>query len=245
MRLILFASSLWIALALGQLPPEIERCEAGGSICIAKTVTSILRLYPKGLPSIGLDALDSIGFDNVIVSRMEPDGPATLDLRFYNLTVRGFADSTVAEAKGFDGELPRVLEISGWIPLLQLDGYYEMHGSLLTMPIQGRGQAQVEIKECRFRCKVRAVEQFRGDGKRYADIAKVKCLLEVQGMHLNFENLFNNPELSDAMNGVANTKWLDIWHTLRKGITSAVDQLVESLLKRVANKLPYDNFYRD
>lgn len=64
-------------------------------------------------------------------------------------------------------------------------------------------------------------------------------------MHLNFENLFNNPEMSDAMNVVANTKWLEIWHNLRRGITSAVDQLVESILKRVANKLPYDDFYRD
>jgi len=64
-------------------------------------------------------------------------------------------------------------------------------------------------------------------------------------MHLNFENLFNNPEMSDAMNVVANTKWLEIWHNLRRSITSAVDQLVESILKRVANKLPYDDFYRD
>jgi len=64
-------------------------------------------------------------------------------------------------------------------------------------------------------------------------------------MHLNFENLFNNPEMSDAMNVVANTKWLEIWHNLRRGITSAVDQLVESILQRVANKLPYDDFYRE
>jgi len=64
-------------------------------------------------------------------------------------------------------------------------------------------------------------------------------------VHLNFENLFNNPELSDAMNEVANAKWLDIWHTLRKGITSAVDELVQSVLKRVADKLPYDDIYRD
>ncbi|XP_017074577.2 uncharacterized protein LOC108110165 [Drosophila eugracilis] len=245
MRLTLFFCYLWVALVTGQLPPDIEKCEAGDSTCIAETVTRILRLHPKGLASIGLDALDSIGFENVIVSRIEPDGSATLDLRFHNLTVRGFADSTVAEAKGFEAELPRVLEIGGWIPLLKLEGFYEMHGSLLSMPIQGKGQAQVEIKECRFRCKVRAMEQFREDGKRYVEIAKVKCLLDVQGMHLNFKNLFNNPELSDAMNDVANAKWLDIWHTLRKGITSAVDQLVESILKRVADKLSYDDFYRN
>jgi len=47
------------------------------------------------------------------------------------------------------------------------------------------------------------------------------------------------------MNEVANAKWLDIWHTLRKGITSAVDELVQSVLKRVADKLPYDDIYRD
>lgn len=64
-------------------------------------------------------------------------------------------------------------------------------------------------------------------------------------MHLNFENLFNNPEMSDAMNVVANTKWLENWHNLRRSITSAVDQLVESILQRVANKLPYDDFCRE
>ncbi|EDW51625.1 GM15110 [Drosophila sechellia] len=224
MRLIVFVCCLWMARSLGQLPPEIEKCKAGDSICIAETVTRILRLYPKGLPSIGLVALDSIGFEDVVVR---------------------FADSTVVEAKGFEADLPRVLELSGWIPLLKLNGYYEMRGSLLTMPIHGKGQAQVEIRECRVRCKVRVLEDLRDDGKLYAGISKVKCLLDVQGMHLNFENLFNNPEMSDAMNAVANTKWLEIWHTLRRGITSAVDQLVESILKRVANKLPYDDFYRD
>uniref|UniRef100_B3P2Z3 GG14959 n=1 Tax=Drosophila erecta TaxID=7220 RepID=B3P2Z3_DROER len=213
-----------MAPSLGQLPPEIEKCKAGDSICIAETVTRILRLYPNGLSSIGLDALDSIGFENVVVR---------------------FADSTVTEAKGFEADLPRVLELIGWIPLLKLDGFYEMRGSLLTMPIHGKGQAQVEIKECRVRCKVRVLEDLRGDGKVYAGIAKVKCLLDVQGMHMNFDNLFNNPDMSEAMNVVANTKWLEIWHTLRRGITSAVDRLVESILKRVANKLPYDDFYRD
>lgn len=64
-------------------------------------------------------------------------------------------------------------------------------------------------------------------------------------MHLNFENLFNNPELSEAMNSVANSKWLDIWHTLRKGITSTVDQMFETILKGVSNKLPYDDFFRE
>jgi len=148
---------------------------------VAEMFTRIMRLYPKGLASIGLGALDSISFENVIVSRIEPGDPATLDLRFHNLTVSGFADATVAESKGFDAELPRVLELSGWTPLLKLDGFYEMHGSLLTLPIQGKGHALVEIKECRFRCKVRALEKLRGDDKRYAEIAKVKCLLDVQG----------------------------------------------------------------
>ncbi|XP_001979349.3 uncharacterized protein LOC6553518 isoform X1 [Drosophila erecta] len=245
MWLIVLVCCLWMAPSLGQLPPEIEKCKAGDSICIAETVTRILRLYPNGLSSIGLDALDSIGFENVVVSRMEPDGHSTLDLSFHNLTVIGFADSTVTEAKGFEADLPRVLELIGWIPLLKLDGFYEMRGSLLTMPIHGKGQAQVEIKECRVRCKVRVLEDLRGDGKVYAGIAKVKCLLDVQGMHMNFDNLFNNPDMSEAMNVVANTKWLEIWHTLRRGITSAVDRLVESILKRVANKLPYDDFYRD
>ncbi|KAH8265361.1 hypothetical protein KR038_005255, partial [Drosophila bunnanda] len=224
--------------------PEIDKCEAGDSICIAETVNRLLRLYPKGLPSIGLEALDAIEFENVVVSRIEPNSQATLDLKFRNLTVRGLEGTTVMEAKGFDGELPRVLELSARVPLLKLEGNYEMHGSLLDMPIQGKGQAQVEIKEGRFRCKVRALQQLREDGKRYIEIAKVKCLLELQGMHVNFGNLFNNPELSDAMNIVANSKWLDIWHTLRKGITSTVDRMVETILKRVADKLSYDDFYR-
>ncbi|KMZ02277.1 uncharacterized protein Dsimw501_GD28548, isoform A [Drosophila simulans] len=70
MRLIVFVCCLWMARSLGQLPPEIEKCKAGDSICIAETVTRILRLYPKGLPSIGLVALDSIGFEDVVVSRI-------------------------------------------------------------------------------------------------------------------------------------------------------------------------------
>ncbi|XP_017056985.1 uncharacterized protein LOC108098522 [Drosophila ficusphila] len=245
MRLTLFVCCFWTALVTGQLPPEIEKCKAGDSICVAETLTQIIRFSPKGLESIGLIALDSIAFDNVVISRIKPDSPATLDLKFHNLTMKGLSDATVAEAKGFEADLPRVLEISGWVPFLKFDGYYEMHGSLLTIPIQGQGQAQVEIKDCLYRCKARALKQIRADGKQYADVDKVKCLLDVQGLHLNFENLFDNPELSEAINGVANTKWREIWQTLRKGVTSAVDRILATVLKRVADKFAYEDFYRD
>ncbi|XP_034662607.1 circadian clock-controlled protein [Drosophila subobscura] len=240
MRLTIFMGCL--ALVWGQLPPDIEKCQAGDAICIAKTITHILQSYPKGIPAIGLDAVDAISFENVIVSRKES---SKLDLKFHTLTVRGFENTTVLDAKGFDGDsMPRVFELSAFTPLLRLEGEYETQGILLTMPIQGRGQALVELKDCHFRCKVRVMEELRLDGKRYMEIPKVKCLVDVQSMHINFENLFNNKELSDTMNELANNNWLEIWKTLRKGINSALDQVAGTILRRVANKLSYDDFYQ-
>ncbi|XP_002138095.5 circadian clock-controlled protein isoform X1 [Drosophila pseudoobscura] len=243
MKLSLFIGCLTIAFVWGQqLPPDIDKCQAGDAICIAKTITYILQSYPKGIPSIGLDAVDAISFQNVIVSRMES---SKLDLKFHTLTVRGFENTTVLDAKGFDADIPRVFELSAFTPLLRLEGEYETQGILLTMPIQGRGQALVELKDCQFRCKVRAVEDQRLDGKRYLEIPKVKCLVDVQSMHINFDNLFNNKDLSDTMNDLANNNWFEIWKTLRKGINSALDQVSGTILRRVAKKFSYDDFFQE
>eukprot|EP00099_Drosophila_melanogaster_P013109 NP_001287437.1 uncharacterized protein Dmel_CG17279, isoform C [Drosophila melanogaster] len=119
-----------MAPSLGQLPPEIEKCRAGDSICIAETVTRILRLYPKGLPSIGLVALDSIGFEDVVVSRLHSDGGKGIRCGFasgprvewldsiaetqWNLRDEGqfadYAHSWQRSSQGGDQRMPRSLQ---------------------------------------------------------------------------------------------------------------------------------------
>jgi len=63
-------------------------------------------------------------------------------------------------------------------------------------------------------------------------------------LHVSFDNLLDNKELSDSMNELINNNWKDVWHNFRKGISSAVDNVAETILKRVVDKLPYDDFYK-
>ncbi|XP_030374791.1 protein takeout [Scaptodrosophila lebanonensis] len=227
----------------GDLPTEIKKCPAGDEVCISTLITQILRTYPKGVPSIGLDAVDVIHFTDVVVAEADSSTPVQLNLKFNTLTVRGFENTTILHAVGFDKDLEQPFELSGWIPLLQLNGEYEASGRVLLLPVQGTGEAELQLKDCKFKCKVRAAEDQRNGGKLYAKITKVKCVVDVKGLHVNFQNLFNDQALSDSMNQLININWQDVWHTMGKGINKAVDQVSYSLLSRVALKLPYDDFY--
>ncbi|XP_034488766.1 protein takeout [Drosophila innubila] len=227
-----------------ELPSEIEKCVAGDVICIVETINHIVQNYPNGIPEIGLDSLNAISFNGVVVSEAVPNTPMQMNLKFRTLTVRGFENTTILRAKGFDKDLRHGFELSGWTPSIHLDGIYEADGKLMMLPIQGRGQAQVLLTNCQFTCRAKAIEDLRTDGKRYAQITRVKCLVDIHGLHVNFDNLLDNKELSDSMNELINSNWRDVWHTFRKGISSAVDNVAESILKRVVNKLSHDDFYK-
>ncbi|KRF78987.1 circadian clock-controlled protein daywake [Drosophila virilis] len=247
-------SKMWYTLALlllngffvrGELPPEIEKCAGGDANCIVETINQIVQKYPKGLPGIGLDALDAIDFQDVVVSEATPNTPMQLSLKFNTLRVCGFENTTIQHVKGFEKVLRHGFELAGWTPLLRLDGLYEAEGRLLMLPIQGKGVAQVELSGCQFTCRAKAVEDQRtADAKLYAKINKVKCLVNIKGLHVNFDKLLDNQELSDSMNELINNNWQDVWNTMRKGVNSAVNQVAQTIISRVLDKLPYDDFYK-
>jgi len=70
------------------------------------------------------------------------------------------------------------------------------------------------------------------------------CLAFFYRLNVSFDNLLDNKELSDSMNELINNNWQDVWRNFRKGISSAVDNVAETILKRVVDKLPYDDFYK-
>ncbi|ALC46323.1 CG17279, partial [Drosophila busckii] len=224
--------------------PDIEQCVAGDGICIANVINFIIKQHPQGIPEIGLDALDAINFDNIIVSEAEPDTPLQLSLKFNSLTVHGFENTTILRAKGFEKQYQRGFELVGFTPLLRLDGEYEATGKLLLLPLEGKSQARVQLKDCKFTCRAKAAEDRRVEGKLFLKITKFKCLLIISGLHVNFENLLNNKELSDTMNELINNNWQDVWQALRVGMNSAVDQVAETILTRVLSQLSYDDFYK-
>lgn len=66
----------------------------------------------------------------------------------------------------------------------------------------------------------------------------------LNSLHVNFDKLLDNQELSDSMNKLINNNWQDVWHTMRKGVNSAVNQVAQTIISRVLDKLPYDDFYK-
>lgn len=66
----------------------------------------------------------------------------------------------------------------------------------------------------------------------------------LNSLHVNFDKLLDNQELSDSMNMLINNNWQDVWNTMRKGVNSAVNQVAQTIISRVLDKLPYDDFYK-
>lgn len=111
------------------------------------------------------------------------------------------------------------------------------------LPIQGNGKSTLTFEnvDISFKYKPRIMVK---NGKEYIQTDKFKLDFDTAKFSLHFSNLFNGDKaLGDNMNTFLNENSRDILNELKPAITSALEQIFETIINRIFAKVPYKELY--
>lgn len=125
---------------------------------------------------------------------------------------------------------------------LTLDGDYIMGGRVLLLPINGRGKCKLDFHgwDSDWKIKTKVVEK---NGKQYMTVDESKLLFKANRLTMKFENLFNDKQLSDTMNGFLNENWQEILNELKPSLSETISQILISILSGTFSRIPYNDIY--
>ncbi|XP_065354463.1 protein takeout-like [Calliphora vicina] len=229
----------------GDLPPEIQNCKStDNDECIARTIEEIFKRYPNGNADFGMPSVAALNFTNLKISRPNPSSSIQINFEFIKCTMYGLENVKILHASGFDKELKKP-QLDILIPKLRITGYYESTGKLLLLPLNGKGNGDIELRESKFHASGK-LEIEKRNGKNYGKIKSVKAAIEPKQVLVKVENIFNgNPILSETINDVVNENWRDVWSELQEGINNAMEMMITQIMSGIFNELSIDDFYSD
>lgn len=165
-------------------------------------------------------------------------------IKFRKVNLFGLSDARVYKISGFQADPDRnKLEIKFKTPLGVVEGPYSINGNVLVLPIQGKGNIKMELQNLDFTMKF-LTKKIERNGKIYMEVEKSKFNFEVSGAKVNFSNLFNGDKaLGDNMNAFLNENWRILLDELKKPIGVSFSEVFKSLMNKIFEKNPYEDFF--
>ncbi|KAM7361517.1 juvenile hormone binding protein 15 [Cochliomyia hominivorax] len=245
---------LWFLIALtygifsvnsGELPPEIQKCKSSNNDeCVARTIEEVIKLYPQGNPTFGMANMQAINLTDVVLSKLNPNSPIQINIKFNKCTLYGLEKVKVLRAKGFSKKTKKIF-IDIFVPNLKLKGDYESKGKILLLPLNGRGNGEMAIMNATIKIEFDMDSEKRND-KIYYTIKDTKSKVETEKMIANLENiLMDNPILSESINSVINENWKEVFMELHEDLEQIIKNVTNILLGDVLKELTEDDFFLD
>ncbi|XP_028174630.1 protein takeout-like [Ostrinia furnacalis] len=178
----------------------ITKCKQDDNTCILTSAKAAIAHMIAGDPSLGVEALDPI-FTEKIEGNF-----TTLNFAFYKSYLAGLKDCDFTNVQ-IDLEKTK-LHVDLLCPHLDMKGDYNIHGVLITLPVEGTGTYNMKYKNTKvaFDGTLNAVTS--PDGNSHLHIKNFKLNPDAGGVVFDFKNLFNgDKDLSDAVHNFANENW--------------------------------------
>lgn len=222
----------------GKLPKTWKTCKKGSpemNECLKEAIEEAIHELADGNPSLGVLPMDPFHFDAISID--QGHGPVSIKLDYNDLDVTGVKDLVIKNVKTDWKEMHLDTEIP---TKLVLDGKYKIDGKVLVLPIRGEGHCKIVFtKYTSFaQLKLREVEK---NGKHFYEITSFEFDFDADGVHIQFDNLFNGDKaLGDNMNVFLNENWKEILQELKPAISGAFGAAFKEVGNRVFSKIPIE-----
>uniref|UniRef100_A0A6P7F3S7 Circadian clock-controlled protein-like n=1 Tax=Diabrotica virgifera virgifera TaxID=50390 RepID=A0A6P7F3S7_DIAVI len=128
-------------------------------------------------------------------------------------------------------------------PVLKQQGKYDLKGKILVIPVYGKGDSIVTLKDVTMNHFMTFGEEKK-QGKTYLKVINYVAELSIKGANFDFKNLFDgNKLLSDNILKVVNENWSVIIGELRPGIVKSYAQIFSAIAQSVVSKVPVDDIF--
>ncbi|XP_017074737.2 protein takeout [Drosophila eugracilis] len=201
------------------LPEDVEKCNFGDSTCLVRSINALIKLYPKGIPEIGLPPLDAYNFSESIILESPHRGPIWINFRTLDNVNKGFNNATVTHVEGFLYEPnQKQIVLKARLPRLLHEASYHMEGRVMLFAFNTTGRLTSDFQNFRITLTIKALVEYR-NGKRYLKIYNLVPSVALDRWIVRLDDLYKeNSDVAILMNQVLNDKWVEVWNELQPGM---------------------------
>ncbi|XP_041980089.1 circadian clock-controlled protein daywake-like [Aricia agestis] len=204
-------------------PDYIHPCDTVDPKCLTKATNDAIPDFVQGIPELGLEVLDPFVTEKLSIPLQG------LTVTFHQGAVSGFrtciADNVVSilEKRKFIFEFHCNITVKG---------RYEAKGKLLLFPIDGAGDAKIELTNLRMKLDINTKYIKDNKGQVFFGIRNYKYNFEYgDKVTFDLQNLFKeSKELSNTVLTFLNENWKTVAEEFGKPI---MDYAVELALKTI------------
>ncbi|XP_046743784.1 protein takeout-like [Diprion similis] len=226
-----------------ELPSNFKSCSRNDpniDTCLKSAIQSAIKDLVKGTKELKIAPIDPLHLKTLDIS--QGTGPVAIVLNFKDVDINGISsilvDSVNAKLDGDEKIL--TLNLVAQKPLTIL-GQYSVDGKVLVLPIQGSGNATINLLSVKATVKLIG-SIVKRHGVEYLIFKKVDFLMTPESVELQFANLFNgNKALGDNMNKFLNDNWLEVYPELQNPIQDAFAHTIVDLAHGFFAQVPYDS----
>ncbi|KAH8354251.1 hypothetical protein KR084_004774 [Drosophila pseudotakahashii] len=226
------------------LPEDVERCHFGDSTCLVRSINALIKLYPKGIPEIGLPPLDSFNYSDTIILESPYRGPIWMDFRMRDNVNKGFNNATITHVEGFLYEPnQKQIVLEARLPRFLHEATYEMMGRVMLFAYNTTGRLSSDIQNFRITLTIKTLVEYRND-KRYLKIYDLKPSIKLDRWIISLDNLYKeNTDVTIFMNKLLNDNWVEFWNEFHPGIIKSFTISFTTMLNKVFENIAYDDMF--
>lgn len=224
-----------------KLPDDFKLCHLGPDFekCLKPAIEESLPLFDKGIPSLGLPALNPLHVDIVDVSR--GTGPVSLSVIITDASVYGLSIFTVKSIKWI--ESTTTLDVVTFSEIVNTEGNFVADGRVILFPIKGEGRANITFYGVTTHHEIFGTFQTI-DEETYWMINNYKLDYDVEKMEVFFNNLFNGDKLlGDATNRILNENWKLFFEALKPDFVETMRVIGQNFSQILFSKIPIHNIF--
>ncbi|XP_069681777.1 protein takeout-like isoform X2 [Periplaneta americana] len=224
--LILFVLCTGVTNGALPLPSYIKPCARNDPKlyeCSAKHGNDAIPHIIKGDPKYKLPSLDPLKIDEIKVAEGERT-QAGFTLVVKDASIYGAKDMHVEKVE-YDLNRKHIFH-QVFVPRVEIIGKYEVYGRLLLLPINGHGDINITLDNCRITYDADFSYETI-DGKDHISQRNQKTQANPENMHIKLTNLFNGDKmLNKQMNEFLNQNWWKVFNELSPTVFSMFTRII-------------------
>ncbi|XP_026313448.1 protein takeout [Hyposmocoma kahamanoa] len=241
-RKVLLVMCACVVFGEDMLPEEFTRCrqkDAKLNDCLKGAVPDALRKMKKGIPSLGVPALEPLLVSSIDIGAGA--GPVVIMQNYRRIKLHGLTDSVLTTYKA-DLKHYR-LRTDSHTPKMEFIADYVMKGRILVLPIQGKGIANITMLNLVVKHDLIGEPVVR-DGQTYMHIKEYRVKFVPQRVLLYFTNLFNGDKrLGDQMNAFLNENSELVFNELKDSYEKSLSSVFQDVSNKIFDKVPMNKIF--
>uniref|UniRef100_A0A2S2PW13 Protein takeout n=1 Tax=Sipha flava TaxID=143950 RepID=A0A2S2PW13_9HEMI len=228
-----------------KLPKGFKQCKISDpnlNECIRDGLQSAIPHLAKGIPSLGIIPLDPLRISELTIQ--QGTGPVSFKLNFTDLDLINLKKMTIQKVE-YDPIKYRFYAEVEPKESIDLEGFYDITGKVLTFPIVGNGKCKISLDVPKFYDTV-IMNPVVKNGSTHLEVDSLSWKFTATKLYIKMDNLFNGDKvLGDNMNLFLNENWREVLNEMQPAIEEVFGMAFKGIGHQFLNRIPLNQIFAD